>query len=544
MAGAGVVLCAIVLSVLQLRSLRELESKTAVVVYHDLRQTAESIAGRVEEKVRGIASQCLLPLRAADLAPDPHDRIGRGMAAIRQQYPEVDQIFVFSLCTCRGAPFAVFADAGGVRVLPSGEFNQNPDAARAIEAFRMAPVPPKAGEFRFAQTSCRTCPASGSVPASLYVFRVFPPEASGGAGDTFAGLRLKASFITADLLPQAAAELGERRPAPLDLAVLESGHVIYKSPGGGSNFEAMVPFGTVFPWWRLAVGYRNTTVQGLAQEQFRNSLLITLLVFCGLAVGIAITLRATAREARLAQLKSAFVSNVSHELKTPVAAIRMFAETLEAGRLKDPAKASEYHRVIHRESLRLTRLIDNILDFARMEAGRRQYQFQIRDAAEIVEETVHACEYQISDAGFELLFEAGPGLPPVRIDPAAIGHAVSNLLDNAMKYSADVRHIEIRVEHRDSFVAIEVADRGIGIPPAEHEKIFEKFYRVSTGLVHNSKGSGLGLALCKSIVEAHGGHIELRSEPGQGSTFTILLPAAEPAALPLEEPGVAQITNR
>jgi signal transduction histidine kinase len=282
------------------------------------------------------------------------------------------------------------------------------------------------------------------------------------------------------------------------------------------------------------VGYRNTTIEALAADQLRTNLILTALVLCCLVLGLGLTLRAIGREAKLAELKSAFVSNVSHEMKTPLALIRMFAETLELGRVKSAEKMQEYFRVIHNESRRLSQLIDNILDFAKMEAGRREYQFAPGDVAEVVESVLRSYEDQITSAGFDLAVDLEPRLPAVLMDANALSQAVLNILSNAVKYSAGVKKIRVSVSRCGEHVAIEVADSGIGIPRSEHARIFEKFHRVSAPLVHNTKGSGLGLTLCKHIVEAHGGRILVESAPAQGSRFTILLPVALAVEAPPE----------
>jgi len=236
--------------------------------------------------------------------------------------------------------------------------------------------------------------------------------------------------------------------------------------------------------------------------------------------------RAAFREMKLAEAKSSFVSNVSHELKTPLALIRLFAETLEFGRVKDEQKAHEYYRIISRESSRPTGLIDNILDFSQIEAGRKEYHLAVADAGEIVEKVVRDYEYRLDAAGFKLDLDIATSLPTVLTDRDALAQVVLNLLDNALRYSPDFKRISVRVAECRGAVIIEVADKGIGIPRSEHEKIFDKFYRVNTSLVHSTKGSGLGLALVNHIVRAHGGHVTVVSEPGQGSHFTIHLPAA------------------
>jgi len=242
--------------------------------------------------------------------------------------------------------------------------------------------------------------------------------------------------------------------------------------------------------------------------------------------------RAAMRELKLAEVKQTFVSNVSHELKTPLALIRLFAETLELGRAKTTEKAQEYYRIIHHESRRLSQLIDNILDFSRIEAGSREYRFVSMDLVEVVRTVVASYEYQIRAGGFDLATYLGAGVPRVHADPDAISQAILNLLNNAVKYSDKMRQITVSVRAAGSMVLVEVADRGIGIPVSEQKRVFEKFYRVSTGLVHETKGSGLGLALVKHIVEAHHGSVSVESAPGKGSRFTIALPA--PIELPSE----------
>src|SRR5262249_12112131 len=154
-------------------------------------------------------------------------------------------------------------------------------------------------------------------------------------------------------------------------------------------------------------------------------------------------------------------------------------------------------------SRRLTHLIDNLLDFARIEAGRKEYEFELSSVGDVVAEVIHSYEYQIRSSAFELEVEIQSDVPPALIDREAISQAILNLLNNAVKYSDVEKRIVVRVRSEDHLVVIEVADRGIGIPRSEQTRIFEKFYRVSTGLVHNTRGSGLGLTLVKHIVEAH-----------------------------------------
>jgi signal transduction histidine kinase len=244
-----------------------------------------------------------------------------------------------------------------------------------------------------------------------------------------------------------------------------------------------------------------------------------------LAGGLFLVYGNVRREMHLSRLKSDFVANVSHELKTPLALIRLFAETLELGRVHGEEKARQYYRVINKESQRLTQLINNILDFSRIEAGRKEYRLAPTDVTRVVNDVVEAYRFQIEQQGFDLRLELPDGLPEINVDKEALGQALINLLNNAIKYSRDHRTISIGVRSHDGWVLISVADRGIGIEKAEHNKIFEKFYRASDSLVHDTKGSGLGLSLVRHIMDAHGGSVEVESAPGAGSTFTLSLPA-------------------
>jgi signal transduction histidine kinase len=192
-------------------------------------------------------------------------------------------------------------------------------------------------------------------------------------------------------------------------------------------------------------------------------------------------------------------------------------------------KLQEYYRVIHSESRRLTQLIDRVLDFASMEAGRKRYQFASTDLARLVSDAVKPYVDQIRSQGFALDLQIEQALPPALVDAQTISQAVTNLIDNALKYSTQVKEIRVRVYRAENQIGIEVADKGIGIPDSEQRRVFDKFYRVNNSLVHETKGSGLGLSLTKSIVEAHHGRIDLDSRQGDGSRFTILLPACTAA---------------
>ena len=255
---------------------------------------------------------------------------------------------------------------------------------------------------------------------------------------------------------------------------------------------------------------------------------IVFIVLMGLVIVVATLfgLRYTIRQLELARIKSGFVSNVSHELKTPISLIRLAVETLEMRRFTSPEDSEKFLRRISRETMRLNQLVDNILDFARLEAGQRVFKFTRVDVAELVQETLDSFRLRLEDQGFTLHVDVPDDLPPVRGDGPAIAQCLLNLLDNAIKYSRQRREVSVTTTAHDGTVHISVTDRGIGIPAREQQRIFEKFVRLETGLVHDVKGAGLGLSLVDQIIRAHGGRVEVHSTPGEGSTFTLVLPEA------------------
>src|SRR5262245_959767 len=293
--------------------------------------------------------------------------------------------------------------------------------------------------------------------------------------------------------------------------------------------EASQMFSLVFsnsgPRFSLSVRLKNLTVEQLARRNFMINLSLWVVMTLSLIAAVALMLRTASREMKLSQMKADFVSNVSHELRTPLASIRVLAELLNLGRVNQPDRVREYGAYIESEGRRLTQVINNILDFSRIESGRKLFQFESCHLKAGVDEALEAFTVHLKQNGFTLSYEPPQNaLPKVVLDPDALALALTNLLDNAIKYSGDVKEINVSVTQSGGFVAIAITDRGIGIPADEQEKIFEKFYRVSTGLVHDVKGSGLGLSLVKHIVVAHHGKVNVRSKPGEGSTFTIHLP--------------------
>jgi signal transduction histidine kinase len=202
----------------------------------------------------------------------------------------------------------------------------------------------------------------------------------------------------------------------------------------------------------------------------------------------------------------------------------MFIETLSLGRLKDPAQTQEVLQLLTRETERLSALIERVLDWARIESGRKEYHRESLEVGQLVEAAVAAFRAQRLDSGVELKVDVPADLPRVEVDRHAVAGALLNLLQNAYKYSGQDKRIALSARAEGKWVGLSVEDNGVGIAPRERKRIFERFYRVDNLLTRKTEGSGLGLAITKRIIEAHGGRVLVQSEVGKGSRFTLQLP--------------------
>jgi signal transduction histidine kinase len=275
--------------------------------------------------------------------------------------------------------------------------------------------------------------------------------------------------------------------------------------------------------------FQAATRQGLPVGLWIAALTLVM----GIAVfGGYLLLRDVNRDMRMNEVRSQFVASVSHELKTPLTAIRMFAETLAMGRTRDEGAKSEYLETIVNESERLARLVDNVLDFSKIEQGKKIYRFRPTRLEDVAGSAARAMQFPLAQQGFDLRLSIPEEMPEVEADPDAIQQAILNLLANAMKYSGDAREIDLRLSARNGDAVIEVTDHGLGLAPEEQKHIFEKFYRAPSHENRLIAGTGLGLTLVAHIAKAHGGRVEVESAPGAGSKFRILLPVRVPADVP------------
>ena len=497
----GVLLPILILTYLQYRTLTELENKTKGAFKDNVRQGVTIVEQRMRQRLEDIAAKTLSPIGST---PRGAEEIEKYFADVKRSHPEVEQIFIFS-----------------------GNDKQKTRIEFLFDKSRMAQTFVDGNrKYLFLHESS----PNGDTPGATYLFYPLNDPKNEDLNG-FAGVELRGDFVTNDLIGGVIRPLVAGHTPTMTITVTdENGRVLYSNgpPQNGPLLETNLdpPFST----WKATIGLKDTNIDALARDSFLHMAGATVLVLVFLLAGIALTIRATDREARLAQAKSNFVANVSHELKTPLSLISLFSEILELGRVKNEEKKVEYYGIIRHESRRLNKTIDNILDFSKIEAGRKTYQLVDGDMAEVIDNVLSTHRYHIINSGFDVQTDIQRDLPPVLIDRDAMSQAISNLLDNAIKYSGKVKQVSIRAKIQESDLCIEIADHGVGIPRADQAKIFEKFYRVGNGLVHDVKGSGLGLSLVKHIVEAHKGTISVESDVDKGSRFTILLPLAQTAA--------------
>ncbi len=362
-------------------------------------------------------------------------------------------------------------------------------------------------------------------------------------GVTFDACYLQQTFFPGMLEELATQKMIDQGGNPLAMMVypadMEMGHAIKplatSSGWGEGKPQVSHKFEDVFRGLALGIKFQGTSVEALGRTWIHRSFLILGFLSLMIIGGLVLTKHIVSKEMALARLKSDFVSNVSHELRTPLALIRLYAETLELGRITTQEKKQQYYRIIRKESERLTALINNILDFSRIEAGGKEYEFRNTDIAELVRNTLESYRYQIEQQGFAFEESIDSNLPAVPVDREAIARALVNLVNNALKYSTDEKFLGVKLYRDNGVVKLEVADHGIGIARRDQSKIFEKFYRAGDPLVHNTKGSGLGLSLVRHITQAHGGEIAVESTPGRGSKFTLSLPLV-PATRHYQQP--------
>jgi len=293
-------------------------------------------------------------------------------------------------------------------------------------------------------------------------------------------------------------------------------------PGQGGVHDIVLTAAKWLPGWQISLDLAKPRVPAeVANRQRAAYLWVGLLVIGTLAATGLIAGQMFLRQARLTRLKTDLVATVSHELKTPLAGMRLLVDTLLDDPGSDPVKTREYLQLIARENARLSRLIDNFLTFSRMERNRAQFEMTRTRAESVVQATVDSVGER-----YALEVSVAPDLPPIQADEDAVVTVLLNLLDNAYKYSAEPRRIELSAYAEDGRCCFAVTDNGIGIPARQQRKIFRRFYQVERHLTRRPGGVGLGLSIVEFIVKAHGGTVRVESAPGSGSRFAVALPVA------------------
>jgi len=364
--------------------------------------------------------------------------------------------------------------------------------------------------------------------SSLLLASFLPLDAN-----TILGILLDPSALARGFFPSES-----RKPGPeegLSVVIVDGSGKVVVGQGLGSPKESEKgedskllfsgAFTDSFPPWTINI-YRSGV--GAVERQFRLRrniyILALVVVIAALSFGGFLAIRSTAKELKLAKLKSDFTATVSHEFRTPLTSIRYMAELLQRGRVRDEARKQQYYETITGESERLSRLVENLLDFSKIEAGMKEYRLEETDIAALAADVAGRFRQQAAFKDFVLETEIADGLPIIRADKDSLARAVFNLLDNAVKYSGENPRVVLRAWSGEGAVSLQVEDHGIGISKPEQKKVFEKFYRSESALESDVKGSGIGLPLVEHVVQAHRGTVSLESEPGKGTRVTIRLP--------------------
>jgi signal transduction histidine kinase len=535
-----------VLFYFQFRSLADLEATSAVVLRQLSTDTAESLTRALEDHLKRPHISVLLRIPQARTEPLDFAWVDPIMANALEESPFVESFYVWTERGPQANRWLSFDKASAAQP-PSGPIHRFREDAelgrrllprlREMAKMRMAIVAftdDSDGHKHYVQAQLRFEGPARQRMTSVIAFAVDADQ-------------LRAQYVPALLRDRLATVQQPTGFPPLEIEVLgEAGeHVFMSNPHRTEKavderafpiiffdkelLEFAAPYEQHREIWRLRTGYGPLGIPEIVSASTRPQLVLMTVLAVAMALGVFLAAGAAAREVRVAELKSNFVASVSHDLKTPLALIQLFAETLELGRVRTPERAQEYYGIINGEAKKLTRLIENILDFSRMEAGLRPYRMEPASLGEAVTKVLARMENQLAQAAFTVTTRVEPNLPRVLADEGATEQAIENLLANAMKYSGDARAIDVTVSRAGGHVRVAVRDHGIGIPRREQGRIFRKFYRVQRELGGGPQGTGLGLAIVDHTMRGHGGFVRVTSEPGQGSTFSLHFPIpAEP----------------
>lgn len=532
-----------VLFYFQFKSLNDIEDTSAVVLRQLSSETADSLTRLVEDYLKRPYISVLLRIPQARTEPIDLAFIEPVFNDALVESPFVESFFVWSERGPNSNKWLVFdqdsrqlpgdslemrfrEDRGlGARLL--GRLNALIETRRAIVAFTETIN----GRPHYVQAQLRFEGPARERVTSVLAFAVDAEQ-------------LRAQFIPSVLSDWLASVQQPSGFPRLEMEVLDEDgkHIFVSRPERADHFlpvdersfpiiffdkellEFAAPYEQHREIWGLRTNYGPQPIAEIVSASTRPQMALMVVLALAMGLGVFLVAGAAAREVRVAELKSNFVASVSHDLKTPLALIQLFAETLELGRVRTPERAQEYYRIINGEAKKLTRLIENILDFSRMEAGLRPYRMEPADISESVKKVLARMETQFEQGHFTVRTNFEPNLPRILADEGAAEQAVENLLANAMKYSGESRNIDVSATRHNGHIVISVTDHGIGITWREQGRIFRKFYRVQRELSGGPQGTGLGLAIVDHTMRGHGGFVRVESEPEHGSTFSLHFP--------------------
>lgn len=523
------------------RAITEWQRTEELLADRRARDTVDLLATALSRDMRGVQNTVLSEWWE-ELTTDPPDDVRKGVASVFARYPYPESFFVWRRGAAR-EPVVFYNRSDRLPPWLTSDYGQTPfpvviglDEAVSQAVVERVLADGRLGR-RFSVFETQLHGVRYQVVARLFYADPYRQSVDGVVGFTV-NLPWARQHYFPDVVRQVA-----RIGGGLPMAILDgSGQTVAgtgENPGQGPVARRWFPVLFIDP---LLVGIDSPADVSCdfwtAQVRMDDDRLLSgaiagthrTMVFAGLAavsllVGLVLTVRASRASAQLAALRSEFVSTVTHELKTPIAGIRLLGETLVRSKIAESGPFSEYPRSVVRESKRLMRLVENLLAYARVTDLAAVYQFEAINLRTIVEGVVRTFRAQLVDGGFDLQVDIAPDVPRIRGDRTALTLAIDNLLDNAIRYSGTARVIEMRAgRHTRGKVWLEVVDRGIGISADELRYVTRRFFRGSNA---GSGGSGLGLAIVDRIATDHGGTLEIVSAPDAGTTVRLVLPAGE-----------------
>jgi signal transduction histidine kinase len=528
---------------LQHRALMALDRQTGLILQKISEQTAAAAAVEIRRTFEAPVFEILTAVNHPVLQAGRLDLVTDHYAKGLDDYPQVERFFLWNAQTEARAPGEVLfyvrrADRPPHTTTVLGGFHRDPSLGRAIHAM--------AERYGASQQIYAAVEHRDGTRRYDVFLRLFWIDARRDRYFAVLGFVVNLEIVRTRLF----GELHRTRLGPLfnptdgsprlEMRILdEGGRPVLAPPGPipalagraqfalqfypaediGSRMAAEIPARI---WTVMVSPVTRDAPAALASTRTQGywlSGLSVLLMF----VALAFALQGQKRASQLARMQADFMSHVSHQLKTPLALLSGVSETLALDRARSPERMARYLDIMRSETAHLSALVERILQFSRVDGGKRRYELESVSLVPLVRETVEAFAQNLTAEGFAIRVEEGDASPVVAADPAALEQVLVNLLDNAVKYSDRVKDITVRVTRSGSDALIEVTDRGIGIPAADIGRVFEKFYRGSGSTLHRH-GFGLGLAIALELVRAHRGRIEVQSVPGEGSVFRVRLP--------------------